>query len=137
MISSSCEFEERRRKESRSIFFMVSFSHRRNLYEWKKKRNKRNYVGIKENIMQEDETLQLKIIFWLKKKTNLRNGPRLRLIVYPASKQCWQDVILTGARSPVLLVIHLYNICTDNLCYLYVFYSFCTDALKFTVWWTI
>ena len=33
MVSSSCEFEERRRKESRSIFFMVGFSHRRNLYE--------------------------------------------------------------------------------------------------------
>ena len=89
MVSSSCEFEERRRKESRSIFFMVSFSNRRNLYEWKKKRNKRNYVGIKENIMQEDETLQLKIIFLPKKKTNSRNGPRPRLIVYPASKQCW------------------------------------------------
>ena len=60
MISSSCEFEERKRKESRLIFFMVGFSHRRNLYEWKKKRKKRNYVGIKENVMQKDEILQLK-----------------------------------------------------------------------------
>ena len=53
-------------------------------------------------MIQEDETLQLKIIFWPKKKTKLRNGPRPRVMVYPASKQYWQDVPLTGAGSPVL-----------------------------------
>ena len=40
--------------------FMVIISHRRNLYGWKKKRNRSNYVGSEENMIQEDETWQLK-----------------------------------------------------------------------------
>ena len=87
MVSSSCVFEERRRRESRLIFFLVIFRDRRNSCEWEKKRIKRIYVGIKENLMQEDETYKLKWGFGRRRKTNLRNGPKPRSILYSASKQ--------------------------------------------------